>query len=608
MDNENSRNTIIFVIFTIVVVVLYQVFVMDPVAKRHQAEMRIAAAQAAKHPANAAGGAPGAPPAGFAPVALAAASSPRVKLDTPSLAGSINLRGARIDDLYLKHYRDLKPGQQTVDATSPMHELFRPEGAEHAWFAEFDWAGANVAGLPGGDTLWTAQPGATLTPSTPLVLTYANGQGLTFTRTIAIDNDYMFTVTDKVTNAAGAPIALQPYASVQQRGLPGDLANSNIVHEGAIGMLGADKPILVAKNYKDWKKASVIDGDSHGGWLGITQKYWLSALVPDQSTAIKSEFRVQPVAGLDAYEAGFVGPSQTIAPGASLTQTTHLFAGAKVVPLLRRYETGLGVPRFDNAVDWGNLWFFTQPLFALLTFLKGYIGNIGLSILAMTVLVKALFFPLANKSYESISKMKKIQPQTEALKKQYEKDPAKLQQETMALYQREKINPLMGCLPMLIQIPVFYSLYKVLTVTIEMRQAPFYGWVHDLSARDPTSIWTLFGLIPWDPSHVALIGTYLNGPLHIGLWPLIYGFSMWLSQAMNPPAPDPAQQRIFQLMPILFTFTLSQFTVGLIIYWCWSNVLSILQQYVIMHRYKVDNPIDGFFGRFAKPKAKAAAG
>jgi len=590
MDNENSRNTVFFIAFTVAILLVYQVFVMNPAAKKQQAEARAAAAaSAAQHPS----AVPGATPSDFAPVAQAAAASPRVKLDTPSLTGSINLRGARIDDLYLKHYRE------TIDPKSPMHELFRPEGAEHAWFAEFNWSGANVPGLPSGDTLWTAPAGAVLTPSTPLVLTYANGQGLTFTRTISVDADYMFTVADKVTNTTTQPIALQAYASVQQRGMPSDLANSNIVHEGAIGMLGGH---LELDAYKAWKKSEVIDRDSTGGWLGVTEKYWLSALIPDQTTPIKGDFRVQPVAGLDAYQAGFIGPMQTVAPGATLNQTTRLFAGAKVVPLLRRYEAELGVPRFDQAVDWGHLFFFTQPLFALLIFLKGYIGNIGLSILAMTVIVKAIFFPLANKSYESISKMKKIQPQTDALKKQYEKDPAKLQQETMALYQREKINPLMGCLPMLVQIPVFYSLYKVLTVTIEMRQAPFYGWVHDLSARDPSSIWNLFGLIPWDPSHLALVGTYLNGPLHIGVWPLLYGFTMWLTQAMSPPAGDPAQQRIFQLMPILFTFTLSQFTVGLIIYWCWSNVLGILQQYVIMRRYKVDNPIDSFFGRFSKPK------
>ncbi|HEX4179912.1 MAG TPA: membrane protein insertase YidC [Caulobacteraceae bacterium] len=594
MDNENSRNTILFVICAVAILLLYQVFVLDPATKRHQAEARAqAAAQATQHP----GALPGAPPAGFAPVAQAAAASPRVKLDTPSLTGSINLRGARIDDLFLKRYRE------KIDPNSPMHELFRPEGAEHAWFAEFNWAGANVPGLPNGDTLWTTRPGATLTPQTPLVLTYANGAGLTFTRTISVDDDYMFTVSDKVNNASAQPVSIQPYASVQQRGMPNDLANSNIVHEGLIGMLAGK---LVMKNYKDWKKAGLIDDDSSGGWLGITEKYWLSALIPDQGAAVKADFRVQPVAGLDAYQAGYVGAAQTVAPGATLSQTTRLFAGAKVVPLLRHYETSLNVPKFDQAVDWGNLWFLTQPMFSVLIFLKGYIGNIGLSILALTVIVKAIFFPLANQSYESISKMKKIQPQTDALKKQYEGDPTKLQQETMALYQREKINPLMGCLPQLIQIPVFYSLYKVLTVTIEMRHAPFYGWVHDLSARDPTSIWTLFNLIPWNPASLPLLGTYLDGPLHIGLWPLIYGFTMWLSQSMSPPAPDPTQQRIFQLMPILFTFTLSQFTVGLLIYWCWSNTLGILQQYVIMRRYKVDNPIDKFLSRFGG--AKAATG
>jgi YidC/Oxa1 family membrane protein insertase len=593
MDNENSRNTIIFMVCAMGILLLYQVFVMNPEAKRHQAEARaLAASQAQQHPQ----GLTGAAPLGFAPVAKAAAASPRVKLDTPSLTGSINLRGGRIDDLYMKHYR------QTIDPKSPLVELFRPEGAEHAWFAELAWSGQGAAGLPDGDTLWTAPAGATLTPTTPLVLTYTNGQGLTFTRTIAVDDDYMFTITDKAANGAATPVSLQTYGSVQQRGLPNDLANSGIVHEGAIGMLDGK---LELDKYKSWKKDAVIDRTSTGGWLGITQKYWLSALIPDQTTPIHAQMRVQPVAGVDAYEAGFIGPLQTVAPGASITQTTRLFAGAKVVPILRRYEAALGIPRFDQAIDWGHLFFFTQPLFSLLMLLKGYVGNIGLAILAVTVLVKAVFFPLQNKSYESISKMKKVQPQIEEIKKKFEKDPAKLQQETMALYQREKINPLMGCLPMLIQIPVFFSLYKVLTVTIEMRQAPFYGWVHDLSLRDPTSIWTLFGLIPWDPSHLAVIGTYLDGPLHIGLWPLIYGFSMWLSQAMNPPQADPTQQRIFQLMPILFTFTLSQFTVGLIIYWCWSNLLSILQQYVIMHRFKVDNPIDTVINRFLKPKTAA---
>jgi YidC/Oxa1 family membrane protein insertase len=416
----------------------------------------------------------------------------------------------------------------------------------------------------------------------------------------------MFAISDTVTNTTAQPVVLQQFGSVQQRGLPSDLVSSGIIHEGAIGVLGHTAAQtnyeLKQSKYKSWKKDGVTDYESTGGWLGITQKYWLAALIPDQSMPIKGEFRVLPVDNVDNYEVGYIGPQQTIAPGASLTQTAHVFAGAKVVPLLKSYETSVGAPKFDQAVDWGNFWFLTRPLFSVLEFLNHSLGSIALAILALTVLLKAILFPLANKSYESISKMKKIQPQIEALKKQHA-DQAALQQATMQLYQQEKINPLMGCLPMLVQIPVFYSLYKVLSVTIEMRQAPFFGWIHDLSTRDPTSIWTLFGLVHWNPGIVPLIGTYLDGPLHIGLWPMIYGFTMWLSQAMNPPAADPTQQRIFALMPLIFTFTLSQFTVGLLIYWTWSNLLSILQQYFIMHRFGVDNPIDTVINRFITPKA-----
>jgi YidC/Oxa1 family membrane protein insertase len=599
MENESSRNTIIFIVCALVILLVYNTFVLDPAAKRREAEARMAQAAQAQQLATTPGGvAPGA----FVPVNVAVAGSPRVKLDSPGLSGTIALRGARIDDLYLKHY------QQTTDPKSPPVEMFRPQGAEHAWYAQVGWTGAGVAGLPDANTIWTAAPGAVLTPATPLVLTYDNGQGLKFDRTLSVDKDYMFQISDTVTNTGPRPVTLASYGSVEQRGLPADPANSGIVHEGAIGELqsegGASAYNLKLKKYKDWKKDGLADQTSTGGWLGITQKYWLAALIPDQSSAIRAQFHVVPVDGVDVYQAGYIGPAQTIAPGASISKTTHLFAGAKTVPLLRQYQTTLGAPQFDNAVDWGNLWFLTRPMFGLLEFFYHHVGSIGLAILALTVAVKALFFPLANKSYESMSKMKKIQPKVEEIKKKYEKDPAKLQQETMALYQQEKINPLMGCLPMLVQIPVFYSLYKILTVTIEMRHAPFYGWVHDLSARDPTSVWTLFGLIPWHPGLVPLIGSYLDGPLHIGLWPLIYGFSMWLSQSMNPPAADPTQQKIFQFMPLIFTFTMSQFTVGLVIYWSWQNTLSILQQYVIMHRLKVDNPIDTLIQRFAaKPKA-----
>jgi YidC/Oxa1 family membrane protein insertase len=595
MDNDNSRNTIIFFVSFVVIMVVYQVLVLGPQARKHQAEVQKAAA--AQHQPGAV-----APVAvGVLPTPQAVTASPQVAIDTPSLTGRITLRGARIDELFLKGYHT------TTDPKSPLVQLLRPEGAPHAWFIQTGWTNAAAQDLPDLDAIqWTAPAGAKLTPTSPLTLSYDNGQGVKFARTIAVDDHAMFTVTDQVANGAAQPASLRPYGLVEQQGLPADPSNSSIVHEGAIGMLGgqadAGKYTLKLAKYKDWKKKGYADLTSKGGWIGATEKYWLTALIPDQSETITAKFPVQTVNGVDVYRTGFLGAPQTIAPGASLTRTTHVFAGAKTVPLLNAYGKQYALPKFDNAIDWGIFWFFTHPLFDLLEFLKGYIGNIGLSILAMTVLVKAVFFPLANKSYESISKMKKIQPLMEALKKQHGSDQAKLQQETMALYQREKINPLMGCLPMVIQIPVFYSLYKVLTVTIEMRQAPFYGWIHDLAARDPTTIWTLFGLIPWNPAATPLIGGFLDTSLHIGLWPLIYGFTMWLSQAMNPPAPDPTQQRIFQLMPIMFTFIMAPFTVGLLIYWSWNNLLSIIQQYVIMRRFKVDNPIDSFVGRFLKPR------
>ncbi len=599
MENDTSRNTILFVVCAVAIMVAYQVWVLGPQTKKHQLEAQRAASAAAAAPH--AAGAPSSAALGVLSTPQALTASPQVAIDTPSLTGRITLRGARIDQLFLKGYHT------TTDPRSPLVQLLRPEGTAHAWFIQTGWTNRDATDLPDLDAIqWTARPGAELTPATPLVLTYDNGQGVKFTRTIAVDDHALFTVTDQVANGAAQPASLRPYGLVEQQGLPADMNNSSIVHEGAIGMLGgeadAGKYTLKLAKYKEWKKKGYPDLISRGGWLGATEKYWLTALIPDQSETITAKFPVQAVNGVDVYKTGFLGAPQTIAPGQNLTRTVRIFAGAKTVPLLNAYGERYGLPKFDNAIDWGMFWFFTHPLFDLLEFLKGYIGNIGLSILAMTVLVKAVFFPLANKSYELISKMKKIQPLMEELKKRHGADQTKLQQETMALYQREKINPLMGCLPMLIQIPVFYSLYKVLTVTIEMRQAPFYGWIHDLAAKDPTTVWNLFGLIPWNPSTTPLIGGFLDGPLHIGAWPLIYGFTMWLSQAMNPPAPDPAQQRIFQLMPIMFTFIMAPFTVGLLIYWSWNNLLSIIQQYVIMRRFKVDNPIDDFIGRFLKPR------
>ena len=596
MQNESTRNTVIFIVCAVAILVLYQIFVLDPATKRRQVANTQAVAVAQQQAIKA--GVPllpnGQPAEIYVAREQALAASPRIVIESDGLTGSMALKGARIDDLMLKGYR------QTIDKGSPLVELFRPEGAQNAYFAEFGWTAANIAGLPTSETVWTAAAGARLTPTTPVVLTYDNGAGLSFKRTISIDDKAMFTVVDTVANAGTLPVSLAAYGSVQRQGLAQDHVPIAVVHEGAVSVL-SDR--LKTINYKAWKKDGGAEESSTGGWLGITDKYWLAALIPTQTEAVKGQFRVIKGGLADIYEANFVGPVRTLAPGASLSETRRLFAGAKTVPVLRDYQKSLGIARFDAAVDWGNFWFFTRPIFAVLEFFHQHVGNVGIAILLLTIVVKLLFFPLANKSYESMSKMRKIQPQMEEIKKRHEKDPTKLQQETMALYQREKINPLMGCLPMLAQIPVFYALFKVLSVTIEMRQAPFFGWVHDLSSRDPTTFMNLFGLIPWDPATTPLIGGFLSGPLHIGVWPLIYGLSMWLSQAMNPPAPDPIQQRIFQLFPIIFTFTMAQFSVGLVIYWFWQNVLTILQQYMIMRRLKVENPIDDMIARFSgKPR------
>lgn len=599
MQNDNTRNTIIFVVSAILVLVVYQFLVLEPAAKRQQAEAARAAADAPVAPGtNPVGRDPHLPstPGVLADRSTIVARTARVPVETDSLSGSIALRGARIDDLFLNNYRT------GVSEGSPPVELLRPEGAEFAWFAEFGWTGANLSGLPTPDTRWTLVEGERLAPGAPVTLRHTNGQGLTFTRRIEVDDRYMFTVTDTVANTSGAAATLAPYASVQRQGVPDDLGRNQIVHEGAIGWLGEELRLV---KYKKWAEDGGPEVTSQGGWLGITDKYWLAALIPNQDETVKGEFRVTQAGATNIFEANYVGEPRTIASGRQITETTRFFAGAKTVPVLRGYEDNLNIPRLDNAVDWGNFWFLTRPLFNFLHFIYQHIGNVGLAILALTVVVKLFFFPLANKSYESLTKMKKAQPQVEELRKKYKDDPAKQQQELMALYKREKINPLTGCLPMLLQIPVFYALYKVLTVTIEMRHAPFYGWIQDLSSRDPTTVFNLFGAIPWDPATLPLIGGIMNGPLHLGILPLLYGFTMWLTTAMNPPAGDPIQQRIFQLMPIMFTFIMAPFAAGLLIYWIWNNVLTIIQQYFIMRRFQVDNPIDSLINRF---KGKKAAG
>ena len=589
MDNQNSRNTTIFMVVMFAVLIAYEVLVIGPREKAREAQSRAVAA--AQH--QAAQVAPGAP--SYVSREQAAAGSPRVAIDTPALQGSLALKGGRIDDLFLKDYRT------TVAKSSPPVELFRPEGAKQAYFADFGWSGP--AATPGPLTAWTRQGAGALSPGHPVILTYDNGAGLAFTRTLGVDDKYMFTVTDQVANHGPSSVKLAPYATVQRQGEPETAPN--IIHQGAIGELGGQLRMI---GFKAWKKQGDTSYASTGGWLGVTDKYWLAAIAPEQATPVKAQFRADQVNGVNVFEADEVGPVQTLAPGASGQSTVHVFAGAKTVSVLAGYEKALGIPRFDDAVDWGHFWFITRPIFWLLETIHGYVGNFGLSILLLTLVLRGAMFPLANKSYESMSKMKKLQPEIAAIKAKNDKEPQKVQQETMQLYQREGINPLMGCLPLLVQIPIFFSLYKVLYVTIEMRHAPFFGWIRDLSAPDPSTFVNLFGLLPFNPGAIPLIGNILDGPMHIGVYPILYGATMWLSQQMSPQAStDPTQKMLLQVMPVIFLFFFSHTPAGLVIYWVMSNLFTIGQQYFMMHRYRVDNPIDDLIARMRGGGAAVAA-
>lgn len=598
MKNENSRNTIIFIVCSVLILGIYWFTVLRPQAERRAAQQSAQAeqSQTAENAANTALSPQG--PVFVTDRTQALGTAARVPIQSGTLRGSLSLQGARIDDLFLTDYREVQ------DDPAPV-ELFRPQGMEHAYFAQFGWAGANIpGGVPGPNTPWRLTAGSTLTPTTPITLTWDNSQGLRFTRMVSVDDKYVFTLKDTVQNLGTQPITIAPYGSVQRQGVPPAAGSSHIVHEGAIGAFGKPGEYRTEqKKYKDWLKEPRIENASTGGWLGITDKYWLAALLPQQNEAVQTEFRVRDANGGQQLEANLLGASRTIQPGATTTETQRLFAGVKRAEVLKSYEESLGLPRFVYAIDWGMFWFLTRPIFWILENVYAVVGSFGVAILALTVIVKLVMFPLANNAYASMSKMRNLQPKMEEIRKKHKDDPQKQQQEMMGLYQKEKINPVAGCLPLLLQIPVFYALYKVLTVTIEMRHQPFLGFIHDLSARDPSTVWNLFGLIPWDPSTLPVLGGLLGGPLHIGLLAIAYGLTMWLQTAMNPPATDPMQRQIFQFMPLVFTFIMAPFAAGLLVYWAWSNILTILQQYVIMHRYKAENPIDSFIGRFKKSPA-----
>ena len=496
--------------------------------------------------------------------------SPRITINTPRLRGSLNLKGARLDDLILNDYR------QTIEDSSPNIDLLQPTGSLNPYFAQFGWTGEAGLEVPNSDTIWTADR-QQLDIGQPVTLSWTNAAGVRFEQVISLDQNFMFTVDQRVINNSGDTISATPYGRIFRGDQPETLG-FYILHEGLIGVFDG---ALQERNYDDMPDEPGMKESftTTGGWMGITDKYWLVALVPDQQDTVTGTFRQTGTAD-PQYHVNYITTPQAIAPGDTMERTGRVFAGAKETTLLDSYSESLNITNFDLAVDFGWFYFLTKPIFYVIHWLNSVLGNFGLAIIGMTTLFKIFLFPLAQKSYKSMSKMKLLQPKIVEMRDRAGDDKQKLQQEMMALYKKEKVNPLAGCLPVLVQIPIFFSLYKVLFVTIEMRHAPFFGWIHDLSAPDPLGMLTLFGLVPWDVPTLLHI-------VNIGPWPLIMGFTMWFQQKLNPPPADPIQAKIFGLMPIFFTFILGGFPAGLVIYWAWNNSLSILQQYVIMRQMGV---------------------
>jgi len=627
----DHKNTIIAIVLSLLVVVGWQYFVGYPqmekqreqalIKQQEQAQTQPGATQPAQPGATPGPSSVGTPPPvpGTAAPSVATASrnavlaaSPRIAIATPTLRGSIDLKGGRIDDLALERYRE------TTDPNSPAIVLFSPSGAPEAFYAEFGWVAAagTTAAMPGPDTLWKQEGSGALGIDHPVTLTYDNGAGLIFRRTIAVDDRYLFTLKDQVANKGSDPITLFSYALVSRHGTP-KVQGYYILHEGLIGVIGDQG--LQEETYKKIDDKKSESWDATNVWLGITDKYWAATLLPDTDAKVRARFSATESNGVNTYQTDYLSAPLTVAPGASGAADARLFAGAKEVSVVGinfpvggsgGYNQQLGLNHFDLLIDWGWFYFITKPMFLAIDYFShlasnfGLVGSFGIAILIVTVIVKLLFFPLANKSYASMAKMKAVQPQMAMIKERYADDKMKQQQAMMELYKKEQINPLAGCLPIAIQIPVFFSLYKVLFITIEMRHAPFYGWIHDLSAQDPTNIFTLGGLIPFDPTVIPMFGSYL----HMGFWPAIMGVTMWVQMKLNPAPPDPTQQMIFNWMPLIFTFMLASFPAGLVIYWAWNNSLSVLQQSVIMHKNGAKIELwDNLKRTFARPKPKTPA-
>lgn len=568
---QDMRNLFIFFLAAVIVYFLYTHMIIKPqqqALRESQKEYLQVEAQKPEAPTK------------MLPRDEALDESPRVSIENGVIYGSIALRGARLDDISFHEYYKKLDKKEHVD-------LLSPKNSEFPRYIEYGWVPVDAkTKVPDGDTLWRAQGNDKLTKENPVLLTWDNGQGLRFERLYTIDDAYLITIDQKVVNNSGAAVTLHPYGLVTQTGHPPFYEGLWISHEGPIGFIG-DK-LMEVKYQKLWKEPT-HEFTGAQGWAGITDKYWLTALMPAQG--VDTKYRVSRTGDVPGkrkkgeplpkdwgkYQVDFTGDAVTIEAGASGSSVSHMFTGAKEVIKLNEYGKKTGVPNFNMAVDFGWFWFMTKPFFYILHFFDTYIGNMGIAIILLTVVIRSAVFPLTNVSYRSFAKMKKVSPQVLELRKSYGEDKKKLQEELVKLYEREGVNPLAGCFPILVQIPIFFSLYKVLVITIEMRHAPFFGWIHDLSAADPTNIFNLFGMIPWDPPVF----------MHIGIWPLLMMSLMYVQKQLNPPPQDPIQRDMTLYMPLVLTYIMAKFAAGLVVYWTFSALIGVIQQIIIMKSLNV---------------------
>lgn len=567
-----SKNFILFAVLSLGILVGYQALYLGPKEaerQRFEQQQRELLGETIQPPETSAVATPS-PSTVQTPAAAADPAyedAGRVAIETPELSGSISLRGARIDDLLLNNHRI------SLDENSGNIRLLRPIDDANSYFVRFGWTAKDKDAdfVPGRSTAWTAS-GNALTPETPVTLAWTNDEAVTFEITFEIDEQFMFTVDQRVSNGSGETIEVAPYGLINRKGEP-DTDGLYILHEGAIGVFNGE---LQELTYSDLEDDGNFESSTTGGWMGITDKFWMTVLIPDQQKSLPVTRMARRVSGPDVnYRIEYTENWQAVAAGGSLTSASKLYAGAKIVGAIDDYAERYQIYLFDRAIDWGWFWFLTKPIFAIIHMLFEATGNFGVSILLMTVILKIGLFWFANKSYVSMAHMKRAQPKIKALQDRYGDDKAKMQQEMMALYKKEKINPMAGCLPMIPQMFIFFALYKVLYVTIEMRHQPFVGWIKDLSVSDPLTPVNLFGLLPFDPP----------GLIAVGVLPILMGLSMWLQQKLNPQTSmDPTQQKIMSILPIIFTFVMAQFSAGLVLYWTWNNILSIGQQWVIMRR------------------------